>query len=671
MSSANHRRNFSASHGTSPCGDRISKNRYRHSRGLGKHDSSIMNLRDRLQLVRHSSLNVSTEPSNYAVPSGADEFHECRSPTSAENEVVLNLHVMESEMGLRPAGHARRLSQSSSSHTSTHGTPLEDLSEETDNSPLTVDDNGQLRYFGYSSYMRMVSVLPQANAKSLQSQRAPLSPGDNSIDIDGETMADSPQAQAHLIELFFKYQNAAIPILDEETFRQGYALGERSDYFSRFLLYSLLLRSLNFDDDLVHRETLATIYTRRAKAELLFEMENPTLSTIPGLCLFGYYLAGLGSDRACWLYPGIAYRLVFDFGLHEDCKNLVAAGRLTEVDQRVRQTTLYGCYVLDKQVFSSAISFQGRPTAIRLDDLNMTQLSTQTLGTSKQLVATWVELASLLNEVLSVINGPPERIYQDSSVSRLSEVSRKLLAWFLNLPPELQLDANLSISPSICALHLQFLSTTILLNRPFATYIFNHGPKLAPQRRCLEGQTTKISQQICTANAIRVSKLLLAYRQHHGASKIFSTINPTCLSAAVALISDIVSAELDEDKEAEREWLSAIMETLDAIIPWYPVAERSRNTLAAIMSTCGLSDIVKQLAVKSRNVPAAMLSSHDPTDASGAGFNTDGDFAFDFEFPFNSVYDIHNISLTGFYAQPSQMGFGNWETEDPLYGLNL
>ncbi|KAJ5372477.1 hypothetical protein N7517_004483 [Penicillium concentricum] len=634
-----------------------------------------MNLRDRLKSVRYSSLSLPAESNHHAVPSTPDAFHECQSPESVESEVILNLHIMESEMGLRPAGHARRLSQSSSRHSSAHGTPsndVEDPLEETDNSPLTVDDNGQLRYFGYSSYMRMVSVLPQAKAKSPQRQRGPFSPGDNSIDIDGEAMADSPETQTHLIGLFFKYQNAAIPILDEETFRQGYSLGERSDYFSWFLLYSLLLRSLNFDDDLVHRETLATIYTRRAKAELLFEMENPTLSTIPGLCLFGYYLAGLGSDRACWLYP--AYRLVFDFGLHEDCKNLVAAGLLTEVDQRVRQTTLYGCYVLDKQVSSHdmpAYSFQGRPTAIRLDDLNMTRLSAQSLGTSNQLVATWVELASLLNDVLSVINGPPEKIYEDLSVKRLSQVSRKLLAWFLNLAPELQWDATRSISPSVCALHLQFLSTTILLNRPFATYIFNRGPKSAPRRRCLEGQTTKISQQICTANAIRVSKLLLTYRQHHGASKIFSTINPTCLSAAVALISDIVSAIPDEDKEAERKWLSAIMETLDAIIPWYPVAERSRNTLAAIMNTCGLSDIVKQLAVKSRNIPVAMLPSHGPTDASGTGWNTDVDFAFDLEFPFDSVYDVHNISLTGFYAQPSQMNFGNWGTEDPLYGLNL
>ena len=57
---------------------------------------------------------------------------------------------------------------------------------------------------------------------------------------------------------------------------------------------------------------------------------------------------------------------------------------------------------------------------------------------------------------------------------------------------------------------------------------------------------------------------------------------------------------------------------------------------------------------------------------SATNWNADSDFAFDLEFPFDSVYDVHNISLTGFYAQPSQiMDFGNWETEDPLYGLNL
>lgn len=367
------RKTSPASHGSSGhCDDRISKDRsYRHSvcHRPGRRDSKIRNLCDRLQSVRSSSLSLPAGSSHHvAVPSSVDASHECQPQASPHSEVVLNLEIMENEMGLRPTGLVRRSSQCSSGRTPSQGTPRNEFEDslETNNSPLTMDDKGQLRYFGYSSSMRMVSVLPQS--KSPPTQDASCLPGEKSIDIMGEAMADNPQTQSRLIDLFFKYQNASIPILDEEVFRLGYIMGERSDYFSRFLLYSLFLRSLNFDDDLLHRETLATIYMQRAKAELLFEMENPTIATIPALCLFGYYLAGLGSDRACWLYPGslfqctgavkytrfadyvvgIAYRLVFDFGLHEDCKNLVAAGLLTEVDQRVRQITLYGCYVLDK-----------------------------------------------------------------------------------------------------------------------------------------------------------------------------------------------------------------------------------------------------------------------------------------------------------------------------------
>ena len=303
----------------------------------------------------------------------------------------------------------------------------------------------------------------------------------------------------------------------------------------------------------------------------------------------------------------------------------------------------------------------------------MSRLSSQTFGTKYQLVAAWVELASLLNDVLSVINGSPERIYQDSSVSKLSETNRKLLAWFVNLAPELQWDVNRPISPGICALHIQFLSITILLNRPFATYMLNRGPKSVPRRLCLEGQTPQVSQQICTANAVRISKLLLTYRQHHGASKIFSTINPTCLTAAVALISDIMNAEPDEDKNEERKWLAAILETLEEIIPWYPIAERSRNTLAAVMNTCGLSDILQQLTTNSANIQIEMIPDHGLMGAPGTGWNTEAGLSFGLDFPFDSVYDAHNIGLASFYAQPSQMmSFGGGETEDSLfYGLGL
>lgn len=302
------RRSSDASQSSScQCEVRVSKNcNHRQDR----RDPKIRYLCDLLQSVRRSSpLHVHPGSSRHAeVSSPAVEFPECQTPPSsdADGEAALNLQVLEEEMGLQPTRLTRRPSQISFARAPAQRTPRPELEGhlgETNNSSLTVDDKGQLRYFGYSSYIRMVSIFIQS--KSSPTKGVPSLSNNTATDtVEGEAMADSIQTQTHLIDLFFKYQNAAVSILDEEIFRLGCATGEWSDYFSPFLLYAVLLRSLNFDDDLRHRKTLATVYTGRAKAALLFELRNPNIATIPGLCLFGYYLAGLGSDRACWLYPG-------------------------------------------------------------------------------------------------------------------------------------------------------------------------------------------------------------------------------------------------------------------------------------------------------------------------------------------------------------------------------
>lgn len=308
------RRSSNASQSSScQCGGRVSKNcNHRHCarHRQDKRDPKIRHLCDLLQSVRRSSpLDVHPGSSRHAeVSSAAGEFPECLSPPSSDTdgEAALNLQALEDEMGLQPTRVTRRPFQTSFARTPAQRTARPELEGnlgKTNNSSLTVDDKGQIRYFGYSSYMRMVSIFTQSKASSTKG--VPSSSNNTATDtVEGEAMADSIQIQTHLIDLFFKYQNAAIPILDEGIFRLGYATGERSDYFSPFLLYAVLLRSLNFDDELRHRKTLATVYIDRAKAALLFELENPNIATIPGLCLFGYYLAGLGSDRACWLYPG-------------------------------------------------------------------------------------------------------------------------------------------------------------------------------------------------------------------------------------------------------------------------------------------------------------------------------------------------------------------------------
>lgn len=384
----------------------------------------------------------------------------------------------------------------------------------------------------------------------------------------------------------------------------------------------------------------------------------------------------------------MAYRLIFDFGLHEDCKDLIARGLLTEVDQRVRHITLYGCYILDKYVLDVYLvhniliaslrlysSFQGRPTAIQLTDIMAPTPSLQTVGANYQLVAAWVELASLLNDVISVINSPSETLYRSSSVKKLSATSQSLLKWFVNLPPELQWDPSrlLSPSPEICAIHTQFLSTTILLNRPFAYYMAKS--RRNPYKKCLTGQSPETSQQICTTNAIRISKLLLTYRRHIGASKFFCTINPTCLTAGVALISDISTAKPGEEKVTEKNALVAIIDTLNELTPSYPVAGRSRDTLVAIVNSCGISDISKQLPADSRILTADMQrdQSQETEETSRVMSNNNSltpglqlDTAYQLELgnEIEPSYDMYP-NFMDLYTQPlQQLDFENWMATD-------
>lgn len=283
------------------------------------------------------------------------EYHDRVKDSPAPNvpqpeEVVLNFQNMDKDCGLRPVA----------------GSP-EDFKSPTSDVParrlaaghtrLTADEKGQLRYFGYSSLLRMVSVLPAPSP--------PKSEMSEALAVEIEAMADAEMTQLRLIDLFFTYQHAAHPVLDEQSFRDSYRSGKRSEYYSAFLLNSVLLRAVKFDDH-PDTEQLRDVYLRRARADLLHEIENPSISTIPALTLFGSCLAGQGSDRACWVYPGenqqdhdiarlpvltilgLAFRLLYDFGLHEDCLDLVEAGLLTDLDRRIRHSILYHCYVFDK-----------------------------------------------------------------------------------------------------------------------------------------------------------------------------------------------------------------------------------------------------------------------------------------------------------------------------------
>lgn len=157
------------------------------------------------------------------------------------------------------------------------------------------DETGQFHYFGYTSNLQVVARFPPTSSPC---SKLP-DPRDSSL----EALADSESIKSQLLDLYFTYQNPATLIIEHEKFMKDYRQGQKSSYFSTFLLNCILLRGIRLSDD-PRVKSLDNIYLQRAKVELLGELENPNIATIQALCLFGHYQGSWGNDRACWLYPG-------------------------------------------------------------------------------------------------------------------------------------------------------------------------------------------------------------------------------------------------------------------------------------------------------------------------------------------------------------------------------
>lgn len=139
---------------------------------------------------------------------------------------------------------------------------------------------------GQISSIHITSFLPPSSPESTEGVTQAL-----------EELADSRAVQRHLLDLYFTYQDPLLQILQKEPFMSDYANGLKTQYYSDFLLYAILLDAKRLSKD-PSMEHLDKIYLRRAKHELVFELENPTIATIQALCIFANYrAAGLGHDK--------------------------------------------------------------------------------------------------------------------------------------------------------------------------------------------------------------------------------------------------------------------------------------------------------------------------------------------------------------------------------------
>lgn len=178
---------------------------------------------------------------------------------------------------------------------------LEDEAPDLDSS----SSPGEVHYYGPTTQLHIKS--PSAN--KVLSQPA------STLDPDFVVDMDSQQLRRLLLQSCWAYYSWSVPVVDQELFTSHRKLGTRSQYYSSFLENCLLACATRISTSPAVRK-LGRAYADRAKQEVVFELEHPTLASLAGFLLLSDFEATNSQDRAGWIYCGKATCHILELSSH-------------------------------------------------------------------------------------------------------------------------------------------------------------------------------------------------------------------------------------------------------------------------------------------------------------------------------------------------------------------
>ena len=403
---------------------------------------------------------------------------------------------------------------------------------------LSVDECGQVGVFGPSSALHspvkgpLLTVLPTHDVRNqlvanaaLQRQR------EFSLrslpDIDGVPT----ELAMHLLDLHWNRSHHAFLLTYRPAFTRDLISG--GPYTSTFLLNAVFASASKYSsrpelrDDPFDPRTSGARFFRRC-AEILMRdslFERSSIPSIVGLLLLGSAFLARGELSKSWLYTGLALRMVYDLGLHLDCRQ---PGCDAE-DLEIRRRVFWGAFICDKL----QSLYLGRPFAIPLRDALVT---TDFMDTMEELdpwtpyvdaicpntncspceptlvhsVTTFQQfclLSKLMTEIIQSFYFVGANA--SNAQAKLESLDKGLSSWYRKLSSQLVFqpwseDSALSdkrVSPNIIILNTTYHSLVILLHRPFMSE--GHLRSLCPPAD---------SWKKCTLAAKHITSIMKAYR---------------------------------------------------------------------------------------------------------------------------------------------------------------
>ncbi|KXJ90733.1 fungal-specific transcription factor domain-domain-containing protein [Microdochium bolleyi] len=369
----------------------------------------------------------------------------------------------------------------------------------------------------------------------------------------------SKELEAHLIDMYFLWEQPWCQVVNERLFRQS--LGTQGRYASPLLLSCVLAAGSRFSDSLEVRSdpddanTAGQMFIEKAEKLLYYELKWPSMTTIQSASIMGTLYLAIGADAAGWLHHGIASRLAVDMGLNMDATCLVGNNLMSREEVDVRNQIYWSLYCVDKMLASyigrvcTMLDSQGqvpmpkRPDAGR-DIIKRDARVIQGANVDRDQMRTSLHIAMMslcciLEKILVALYAPSLATRQVQRGSFVHSCLLELKGWFYDLPQELKLDrkGNTNRLPQAYILHMSYHTQHILIMKPFLVKPVT----ISAEPHAQPGQNPEIVTQqalsVCYKAATSILDIIKKYQQAFGSFRSAPLSAAHCtLSAALIFI---------------------------------------------------------------------------------------------------------------------------------------
>ncbi|KAK9719858.1 hypothetical protein K7432_004516 [Basidiobolus ranarum] len=427
---------------------------------------------------------------------------------------------------------------------------MEALSD--DANQLTLDDQGRVRYMGFSSGFYLLQNTEKYQDGLFRMKPLTQCPLDSEDTESNPFLLPIPPVFEHLLDTYFEHINPIIPLLHRENFTTK--LKNNTQDPPLFLLNAIFALAANLSSKiqwLEQENARSEVFYKRAKKLLDQSYDVTSLENVQALVLLSHYFHITHGSMKSWVYSGMAIRLAEDLGLHRN-PDRWQIKTLSHALKEARKRTWWSCYIMDR----NASACMGRPLCIddRHCDTSLPQLDNTVLTENSPeheesvnsgiRMDVFVEVTKLheiigriMNNVYAIRAHPTQNPFKSEEI--LLDLDSALHKWLVELPSNLQyspqeyFSGKKPASNFVVYLHVLYHSALILLHRP---YIPNPNSRV--------NTSPYPSLQICTTSANSITAITYICSGEPGLEEVLVFILFPIFTAATVHLTNMTTKDI-------------------------------------------------------------------------------------------------------------------------------